>query len=404
MKIFSISRLPELVFGEGRLSELPAILGKRGIRSVALITGGASFRKTEAYERLRGDLASYGITGQEFSVSREPSPEIVDSITQELTASGAKGRGDSERKAAVEGVLAIGGGSVIDAAKAVAAMLTMEGSTADYLESVGEKTPTGTRLPLFAVPTTSGTGTEATKNAVLSRVGEGGFKKSLRHDNLVPDLALIDPLLTLSCPPEVTAASGLDAITQLIEAYTSVRATPFTDALALGALETAGRAFPRVCKDGSDKEARAGMAYAAYISGICLAHAGLGVVHGIASPLGGLFPVPHGVVCGTLVAEATRYTLARAIRIDDPSENSVLHRYARAGMALSGRDADSDNGNAALLVTTLERYIRDTSLPALGAFGITRTDARRVAEKVDAKNHPIPLTVDDITSIIEGRL
>jgi alcohol dehydrogenase class IV len=394
MKTFSITRIPELVFGEGRLFDLPAILQRKGVRSVALITGGSSFRKTEAWDRLCGDLAAAGITRLDFSVSGEPSPDIVDAITAKL-------RHGRPRAA---GVVALGGGSVIDAAKAVSAMLTMEGPTADYLESVGTKTPSGTRMPLFAVPTTSGTGSEATKNAVLSRVGEGGFKKSLRHDNLVPDVALIDPLLTLSCPREITAASGLDAITQLLEAYTSVRSTPFTDALALGALETAGRAFPRVCRDGSDKDARAGMSYAAYISGICLAHAGLGVVHGIASPLGGMFPVPHGVVCGTLVAEATRYTLARAMKIDDPSKNSVLRRYARAGIALSGRDADSDNGNAALLVTTLEKYIRETSLPTLGDFGLTREDARRVAEKTEAKNHPIPLTVDDIFAIIEGRL
>lgn len=396
MRPFTITRLPDLLFGEGRLSDLPAVLKKRGIGSAALLTGGKSFRGGEYYGGLKHAFAEAGIRAVDFSVSGEPSPEAVDAITGALRGAGGN--------PAVQAVVAVGGGSVIDAAKAVAAMLTMNGSIADYLEGVGTRTPAGTRLPLFAVPTTSGTGTEATKNAVISRVGRDGFKKSLRHDNYVPDLAIVDPLLTLSCPREISAASGLDAITQLLEAYTSVRSTPFTDALALDALRLAGGCFPRICRDGLDREARAGMAYAAYVSGICLAHAGLGVVHGIASPMGGMFPVPHGVVCGTLVAEATRHTIARAMRIDDPSENSVLKKYARAGTALTGRDAGSDNGNAALLIAALDAFLAEAGLPSLGSFEITREDARVIAEKADTKNHPVPLTADDVFAIIAGRL
>ncbi len=395
MRQFTISRLPELLFGEGRLFELPTVLKKMRVRSAALVTGGKSFRGSEERERLLREFTAAGIDVAEFPVSGEPSPEIVDAVSAEL-------RGPSGPR--VDGVAAVGGGSAIDAAKAVSAMLTMDGSIADYLEGVGSRKPPGTRLPLVAAPTTAGTGTEATKNAVISRVGPEGFKKSLRHDNYAPDAAIVDPLPALSCPREVTAASGLDAITQLLEAYTSSRSTPFTDAVALDALGTAGRAFPRVLDDGGDREARAGMAYAAWISGVCLAHAGLGVVHGIASPLGGMYRVPHGVVCGTLVAEASRYTIARAMRIDDDSENSVLRRYARAGLALSGRDAGSDNGNAALLVSTLESLVEKAGLPRLGACGVTEDGARSIAEKTDAKSHPIPLSSGDVFAIIRGRL
>ena len=395
MRPFTLSRLPELVFGEGRLFDLPSILKNRGLRSAALLTGGKSFRLGEAYGRLRRELDLAGVGVLEFSVSGEPSPELVDGVTAELR---------DARGTRPDAVVAIGGGSVIDAAKAVAAMMTMDGGIADYLEGVGTRVPSGARLPLIAVPTTSGTGSEATKNAVISRVGRDGFKKSLRHDNYAPDTAVVDPLLVLSCPRDVSAASGLDAVTQLLEAYTSIRSTPFTDALALPALRTAGLCFPRVLKDGGDREARAGMAYAAYVSGVCLAHAGLGVVHGIASPLGGMFDVPHGVVCGSLVAEATRYTVARAMKIDDESEDSALRKYARAGAALSGSDAGSDIGNAALLVKTLEALIASAGLPKLGGYGVTEADARLVAEKTDAKSHPIPLSSDDVFAILRERL
>jgi len=394
MKPYTIARLPEFHFGEGKISQVPALIAARGYRSVAVVTGGGSFRASSAWAGLEAGLSAAGIAREVFSVPGEPSPDLVDSMARSLR----------ERKDGVDCVLSVGGGSAIDAGKSLAAALTMEGSIADYLEGVGTKTPKGTKLPFFAVPTTAGPGSEATKNAVLSRIGKGGFKKSLRHDNYVPDVAVVDPLLALSCPAAVTAASGLDAITQLIEAYTSTRATPFTDSLAIKALEIAGRSRVPAFRDGGDREARAGMAYAAYVSGICLANAGLGVVHGIASVMGGAFAIPHGVVCGTLVAEATRYTVARAMKIDDAAEDSVIRKYARAGVALSGRDAASDVGNAALLVKTLERFIEETGIPTLGAYGIAAADLGAIAERTEAKSHPIPLSSDDVRAILEGRL
>ncbi len=393
MNPFQITRLPVLHFGVGGISQLPQLLQDRSLKTIALILGGKSFKQSKAYDRLIEGLKKVHIRYKEFSIVGEPSPDAVDAIVETL-----------KREAfPPDGVVAIGGGSVIDTGKAVSALYTMEGSVQDYLEGVGTRKPLGTRLPLIAVPTTAGTGAEATKNAVISRVGPKGFKKSLRHDNYVPDVALLDPELTISCPPEVTAASGLDAITQLLEAYTCTRANPFTDGLALKALELAGKGFLIAYRDGNNLEARSQMAYAAYISGVCLAQAGLGVVHGIASPMGGLFPLSHGVVCGTLVVSATRFTVSRAMRIDDPSEDSVLKRYARAGMALSGKDAGSDNGNAALLIKTLERFSTETNMPSLRTLGLTESDLSMIASKTEAKYHPIPLTVQDIEIILKDR-
>ncbi len=395
MDPFTITRLPELRFGAGTLIQLPRILEERSLQAIALILGGRSFKQSNPYDRLIEGLKKARIRHKEFSVTGEPSPDSVDSIVTDLKA--------EKDQFPVDGVVAIGGGSVIDTGKAVSALYTMEGSVQDYLEGVGTKKPAGTRLALIAVPTTSGTGAEATKNAVISRIGPSGFKKSLRHDRYVPDIALLDPELTIPCPPEVTAASGLDAITQLLEAYTCTKANPFTDGLALKALELAGKGFLAAYRDGKNLEARSQMAYAAYISGVCLAQAGLGVVHGIASPLGGMFPIPHGVVCGTLVVSATRFTVSRAMRIDDPSENSVLKRFARAGIALSGKDAGSDNGNAALLINTLDRFSTETHMPALRALGLKESDLTVIASKTEAKYHPIPLTVQDIETILKDR-
>jgi len=226
---------------------------------------------------LEKGLAAEGLSLRRYPVSGEPSPEVVDRIAASLEA---------------DVVVAIGGGSAIDAGKAVAAMAEEGGSIVDYLEEVGTKPPTGRRRFLVAVPTTAGTGSEATANAVISRVGASGFKKSLRHEGYIPDIALIDPELALDCPPAVTAASGLDAITQLLEGFVSTGGNPLTDALGRSGLATAGRSFSRAVHEG-DLIARSAMAYAAYLSGVILAIAGLGIVHGIASPLGGAYPVPH---------------------------------------------------------------------------------------------------------------
>jgi alcohol dehydrogenase class IV len=271
----------------------------------------------------------------------------------------------------------------------------------EFLEGVGSRSPSGRKIPFIAVPTTSGTGSEATKNAVLSSLSHGGFKKSLRHEGYVPNLAILDPELTLSCPPDVTAACGMDAVTQLLEAFVSTNSNPLTDALARSGLSASGRSLERAVESGeTDLEARGEMAYAAYLSGVVLANAGLGVVHGIASPLGGHFPISHGVICGTLIAEAS-HTMIR--RLTEEGRVEALSKYAEAGALLSLRDSGSLEGNCELLVATLGSWIERFALPGLGSFGLDEEDLRSIARESGSKSSPVVLTEAEIFEIMQAR-
>lgn len=393
---FSCARLPRLLFGSGGfIASLESVLRQEGVRRLALFTGRGSFLGSSSYGNLCSLLERLGIAADRFQVPGEPSPELVDRVVSSL-------RGDPP-----DAVLAVGGGSVIDAGKAASAMLPAEGPIEAYLEGVGTRTPDGRKVFMIACPTTAGTGSEATKNAVISRIGPGGYKKSLRHDNYVPDIAIIDPALALTCPASVTAASGLDAVTQLLEAFVSTGANPVTDALASSGLSHAGRSFLRTVESGDDLEARAGMAYAAYLSGVCLANAGLGVVHGIASPAGALRDIPHGVVCGTLLAGSVALTAAK-LRTErgacEASGDRTVQKYAEAGRFLSGEDRGDEEANIALLVETLERWTARSGIPRLGSFGLTGQEARGIAALTSAKNHPVALTVDEIAGLILSRL
>ncbi|MFW5821277.1 MAG: iron-containing alcohol dehydrogenase, partial [Bacteroidota bacterium] len=284
VKAFKFARLPEIVFGNGRLSELPAIIKSFG-DPVLLITGRESFIKSDRGMELLKSLEENNISFFRISIPGEPSPSNVDEAVE------------TYRDMNIKLVIAIGGGSVLDAGKAISAMLTVQESVKHYLEGVGNKEHPGTKLPFIAMPTTSGTGSEATKNAVISEIGPGGFKKSLRHDNFVPNIAILDPVLTLACPPSITAASGMDCFTQLTEAFLSNRSSAYTDAFAREGLQAIRSSLIRAVMNGSDLEARAGMSFAALNSGVCLANAGLGTVHGFAGVIGGKFDIPHGLVC-----------------------------------------------------------------------------------------------------------
>ena len=317
----------------------------------------------------------------------EASTEVVDAI---VAAERRRTSGSAAGGAAASAVVAVGGGSAIDTGKAVSAALFLTGSVADYLEAPGAAEPSGKTLPFHAVPTTAGTGSEATKNAVLSRRGADAFKRSLRHDNYVPDVAVIDPTLHLSCPRSITAASGLDAVTQLIEALVSTTATPVTDALALDGLAAAGRSYLRAVERGStDLDARAEMAYAAYLSGICLANAGLGVVHGLAGPAGALTDVPHGVFCGLLLPHAVRMVAAGLRR--GPDELGALARYAAAGRALTGRTRGTLEEQIAALSARLDEFVEVGGIPGLADYGFTAEVIDAVARAGGNKNGPYAL-------------
>ena len=310
---------------------------------------------------------------------------------------------------AVRNVIGIGGGSALDAAKAIAGLLPHGRSVMEHLEGVGPERPyEGPSVPLIAVPTTAGTGSEATKNAVLSRQGEDGFKKSFRDEALIAHLAIVDPELLASCPQEVVAANGMDAFTQLLESLVSIKSNPMTEALAWSGLEAFAGGFFAAWRGGDDPEAesgRSGMAYASLMSGICLAQTGLGSVHGLASPLGAHFPIPHGLCCGTLVAEATDVNI-RALGERDP-ENPALGKYARVGGLLAGGEGSDRDERLGALVFTLREWTEHLSLARLGDYGM---DAGQVAKVVagsrgsSMKTNPIVLTDGEVEEVVVRRL
>lgn len=356
---------------------------------MCLVGGGSSFDRIPVSSELLAELTREGIRVELFRSSGEPSPESVDRAVELI-------RGED-----LEAVVGIGGGSTIDLAKAAAAIAEQDGPTADYLEGVGSRKPEGRRLPLFAAPATAGTGSEATKNAVLSRIGEGGFKKSLRHDAFIPDVAILDPVAAVSCPREVTAASGLDAITQLLEAYVSKDANPFTDCLAEAGLREAGWAFERVLEAPEDLQARGAMSLAAYYSGICLANAGLGFVHGAASPIGAMKPIPHGAFCGLTLFPSVEETLP----LLDPHDrigSEALRKYHAAAGFLSPKV--SEEPETPDIVSRLRELTEAAALPGLGSFGFTAEDLERVAADAGVKNHPADLDRETKVRILRAAL
>jgi len=277
----------------------------------------------------------------------------------------------------------------------------------DYLEGVGPELPyEGPAVPFIAVPTTAGTGSEATKNAVLSVQGPDGFKKSFRHDKLVAEYAIVDPDLLATCSPELIAANGMDALTQLLESYVSTRANVMTDALAISGLRAARDGLLAWYDDTAGAhEARAQMAYAAMISGITLAQVGLGSVHGLASPLGAFYPIGHGVVCGTLVAAATEVNI-NTMLLREP-ESPALAKYARLGEVLCQRRHPSTEAARNALIELLQDWTMRMQLPPLGKYGIEEAGLDHVvahSRGSSMKTNPIVLTDDEIKSVLRMRL
>jgi len=374
------------------LNRISDILQKEKCTSLILFTGKSSYHSSGADQVIPKMLSDLNIRYEHYSVSGEPSPDFVDKTA---AAAGAL---------SPQYILSVGGGSVIDAGKAVSAMLKADKPVKTYLEGVGTESPPGEKVPFIAVPTTSGTGSEATKNAVLSEVGKNGFKKSLRHDNYVPDYAVIDPELMLTCPVKITAPSGLDAITQLVEAYVSTKANPVTDAYVEAGLKSAGRWFDDACREGAESiEAREGMAFAAFCSGVALANAGLGVVHGIAGLVGGLYPASHGVLCGTVMGPATKLIVKKLRELGKPGLRG-LKKYGQAGVFITGEDRGSDSENADNFAEKIQLWIHEFSLPGLGSFGIDAESCKYLASKAGLKNTPVELSPDEIAEILEASL
>jgi alcohol dehydrogenase class IV len=400
---FGVARLPRIVFGAGRISELPALAAGYGTR-VLLVTGGHSFRDSPAWAPLVAGLEAAGLAWDHLAVAGEPSPDLVD---------GAVG---DRRRDPPDVVVGIGGGAALDSAKAIAGLLRSGTSVLDHLEGVGRGLPyPGPATPFIALPTTAGTGSEATRNAVISGLLPGAgaddppFKKSFRDDRLVASVALLDPDLLAGCPPAVIAGDGMDALTQLLESFTSTGASPFTDAVARSGLAAIGGALPAwhaaVLEGAGAPEtaaARGAMAWAALCSGIALASAGLGAVHGLVAPLGARFGIHHGTGCGALVAAVTRTNLA-ALAERAPG-SLALERYAEAGRLLAGDPAPTDGTRTdeaarQALLAALDRLTAVLRIPGLAAYGVT-ADAfpALVAESRGSsmRTNPVFLTDDEI--------
>lgn len=386
---FQFASLPGIFFGPGTISGLTGHIRKYG-KSVLLITGKHSFAESERGIAFFSLLKKNNIDFDTYSVPGEPSPELIDVAIRRFS--------DKKHSA----VIAVGGGSVMDAGKAISAMIPLKTEVKDYLEGVGSKEHPGIKIPFIAVPTTSGTGSEATKNAVISSVGKDGFKKSLRHENFVPDIAVVDPELTLSCPPGLTAASGMDCFSQLVEAFLSDKSSDFTDVLALRALARLASSLKIAFEDGSDIEARTAMSFAALTSGICLANAGLGTVHGFASSLGALYNIPHGVVCGTLMAPANEITI-RELR-STGSNLTTLAKYATLGKIFNLDNSKSDEYLTDYFIEVLYKMTDDLKLPGFKKYGVKVSDIEKIVALTENKNNPVKLNPDDLKEIILKRI
>ncbi|WP_170181116.1 iron-containing alcohol dehydrogenase [Chlorobaculum thiosulfatiphilum] len=388
---FTVLPTPRIHFGAGTLSKLPAIAAAYG-RKMLLVTGRQTLRRSPVASGMLDELSRAGMEVACLEVDREPSPELID----EAAALG--------RETPFEVVVAIGGGSAVDAGKAISAMLLQRDPVERFIEGQPGFTPhDGRKIPFIAVPTTSGTGTEATSNAVISRVGPGGYKRSLRHAAFVPNEAIIDPELMTSAPPELTASSGMDAFTQLLEAYLSPFASPFTDAISCSGLVRFSRSFELACGSGAgDVAVRADMAYAALMSGIALSNAGLGIVHGFASSVGGLFDIPHGTLCATLLAEATRENIRQLLASE--GGESGLRKFANASRILTGASTGNVANDCGRLVELLEEWQARYAFPRLGEFGVSESDFDAIIPATRSKTNAVPLDEAAMRRILVARV
>ena len=327
---------------------------------------------------------------ESFIVQAEPTIELIDLGVKKAQSFGA------------ELILGLGGGSSIDACKAIAALTTNGGSTKDYMEVIGKGSKiTKPPLPIVAIPTTAGTGSEVTKNAVIF-AKEDQLKTSIRSPLMIPSVAIIDPALMTSVPASVTATCGMDALTQLIESYTSKNAQPITDALALLGLKKCRKSLLLAFKKGDSIEAREDMALASLLSGICLANAGLGAVHGFASPMGGL-QIPHGVICAALLAPTIEANIKQLI-MKDP-KNATLMKYAQLGEIILEKTFPSINDAHLALMNYLKDLTKELNIPTLSEFALTDSDIKSILEKVmkssSMKYNPISLRETVLKEILD---
>ena len=380
MGTFEFATANRIIFGAGKLSELASQIDAH-IQRLLLVRGSSA----DAIPRVRQDLTARGIQLVEFEVRGEPTVAII--------------RAGVQAAQGCQMVIGLGGGSVMDAGKAIAALASNDGDVLDYLEVVGRgQSLVNAPLPYIAIPTTAGTGTEVTRNAVIESP-EHGVKVSLRSPLMLPRLALVDPELTYGLPPAVTASSGLDALTQLIEPFVSLKANPLTDAVCREGLAHAARSLRTAWRNGQDQQAREGMSLASLFGGMALANAALGAVHGFAGPLGGMLHAPHGAICARLIPLVMHANL-RALRTRQP-EHPAIDRYTQIARILTGKKtAAAQDG-----VDWVGDLVSDLNIPALGMLGMDLSQIPEAVEKTlkasSFKGNPIALTADELSLILE---
>ena len=382
---FEFATATRILFGPGSVTEVApaaAALGRRAL----LVTG----RNVERIAPLREGLNAQGVVAVTFAVAGEPTVDIARAGVQRA------------REMECDLVIGLGGGSVLDTGKAIAALLANGGDPLDYVEVIGRgQALTKPSAPYIAIPTTAGTGAEVTRNAVLASP-EHRVKVSLRSPLMFPRLAVVDPEMTYSLPPAVTASTGLDALTQLIEPFVSNSANPLTDALCREGMRRAAPSLRRAYENGRDATAREDMALASLFGGLALANAKLGAVHGCASPLGGLFPAPHGAICARLLPHVMDAN-ARALQAR-AADSPVLDRYAEIARIVTGRfDATIDDG-----IQWVRSLCADLEIPGLSRYGVTEADIPAVVAEAQrassTKGNPTKLSNEELTIVLQQAL
>jgi alcohol dehydrogenase class IV len=390
---FELLSTPKIFFGADEFENIGTLIKVYGSKPIILGSESVLIKNQKIRDILDNAASKYGFDYSKFIIKGEPTIEIIDSAVEKA----------KDDKADI--VVALGGGSAIDAGKAVAGLVTNYGSARDYMEVIGKgysikQNP----LPVLAIPTTAGTGSEVTKNAVIFAKDES-FKASIRSPLLIPRTAIVDPKLMLTVPPSITATCGMDALTQLIESYTSINSFPITDALALLGIKKVSESLLKVYKNGNLYDSRESMALAALLSGICLANAGLGAVHGFASPLGGL-NIPHGVICARLLAPTIETNI---MSLQERFKNHhILLKYSHLGELVSGKEFSKAEESYSALIDFLKNLTHALSIPSLSEFGITESDIPNIVEKTkktsSMKYNPISLADSALINILKESL
>ncbi|MEE9368258.1 MAG: iron-containing alcohol dehydrogenase [Pontiella sp.] len=382
---FEFATAQHIIFGPGKLNELPNLIKGLGKRA-ALVTGTNAERIGPIFQTLK----ECGANPATFSITEEPTTDCIARYAAKA------------RELECDFVVAFGGGSVMDSGKAIAALLTNRCDLMDYLEVIGKGEPlTEDPAPCIAIPTTAGTGAEVTRNAVLHSI-EHKVKVSIRHPKMLPTVALVDPELTLSMVPEVTASTGLDAFTQCLEAFVSSKANPLTDGICREGLKYVSRSLHRAYTNGDNINARTDMALGSLFGGLALANAGLGAVHGFAGPIGGMFKAPHGMVCASLLPAVIETNIDAMMERD--SKNAALAKYAEVAQIVTGRNTAE--------LEDLHLWVKELSMqmfvPGLEEFGVEESDFTALVEKSknasSMKGNPIILTDQELEGILSESL